>query len=396
VDRIVSIRTVRWQAQPNCLWVEITTESGITGLGETFYHPAAVEAIIHDMAWPLLKGRDAGRITMHARDLFACANFSGYAGTEMRAFSAIDIALWDALGQATDRPIHGLLGGLVRDRLPVYNTCVDAGAHLDATRSLADPVGLVQDLLDHGIRALKVYPWDRFAPQLTASHVTGPAGWSAMGPAGSYISAREVSEGLAVIDAIRSTFGDQVEIIIEGHSRWDVNAALRILRALEPYDVLWVEDMIQPDSVDDLRRLAQETSVPQAVSERLIGRYRYREVLERQAASIIMLDTAWTGGITESSRIADLADAFHLPFAPHDCTGPVTALVNVHLALAKPNAMTTEMVRGFVDGYYRQVLDRPLPIEAGIASPPVGPGLGARLREDFLARTEVTTRRSDI
>jgi L-alanine-DL-glutamate epimerase-like enolase superfamily enzyme len=74
----------------------------------------------------------------------------------------------------------------------------------------------------------------------------------------------------------------------------------------------------------------------------------------------------------------------------------VTALVNVHLALAKPNAMTTEMVRGFVDGYYRQVLDRPLPIEAGIASPPVGPGLGAKLREDFLARTEVTTRRSDI
>lgn len=396
MDPIVSIRTIRWQAQPNCLWVEISTGSGIVGLGETFYHPSAVEAIIHEMAWPLLKGRDAGQITMHARDLFACANFSGYAGTEMRAFSAIDIALWDALGKATDRPIHGLLGGLVHDRLPVYNTCVDAGNYLDATRSLTDPVALVQDLLDDGIRTLKVYPWDRFAPQLTASHVTGPAGWSAMGPAGPYISAREVAEGLAVIDAIRSAFGDQVEIIIEGHSRWDVNAALRILRALEPYDVLWVEDIIQPDSVDDLRRLVQETSVPQAVSERLIGRYRYREVLERQAAHVIMLDTAWTGGISESSRIADLADAYHLPCAPHDCTGPVTALVNLHLAFAKPNAMTTEMVRGFVDGYYRDVLDRPLPIESGIARPPSGPGLGAALREDFLARPGVVARQSDI
>lgn len=394
VDRIVSIRTIRWQAQPNCLWVEIATESGIVGLGETFYHPTAVEEIIHEMAWPLLKGRDAGQITMHARDMFACANFSGYAGTEMRAFSAIDIALWDALGKATNRPIHGLLGGCVRDQLAVYNTCVDAGSYPDATQSLSDPVGLVQDLLDQGIRALKIYPWDRFAPQLTASHVTGPAGWSAMGPAGSYISAREVAEGLAVVDAIRSAFGSQVEIIIEGHSRWDVNAALRILRALEPYDVLWVEDIIQPDSVDDLRRLTQETSVPQAVSERLIGRYRYREVLERQAAHVIMLDAAWTGGVSESSRIADLADAYHLPFAPHDCTGPVTALVNLHLAFAKPNAMTTEMVRGFVEGYYRDVLDRALPIESGLASPPAGPGLGAGLRPDFLARPEVTTRTS--
>lgn len=394
VDRIVAIRTIRWSEQPNCLWLEIETESGIVGLGETFYHPAAVEDIIHDMAWPLLNGRDAGQITMHARDLFACANFSGYAGTEMRAFSAIDIALWDALGQVTGLPIHGLLGGHVRDRVAVYNTCVDAGTYQDATRSLNDPVGLVQDLLDQGIRALKIYPWDRFAPQLTASHVTGPAGWSAMGPAGSYISAREVAEGLAVVDAIRHAFGDAVEIIIEGHSRWDVNAALRILRALEPYDVLWVEDIIQPDSVDDLRRLAQETSVPQAVSERLIGRFRYREVLERQAAHVIMLDAAWTGGISESSRIADLADAYHLPFAPHDCTGPVTALVNLHLAFAKANAMTTEMVRGFVEGYYRDVLDRPLPIESGFATVPEGPGLGASLREDFRARNQVTTRQS--
>lgn len=394
MDRIAAIQTIRWRAQPNCLWVQVETESGIIGLGETFYHPSAVEAIIHEMAWPLLQGRDAAQINMHARDLFACANFSGYAGTEMRAFSAIDIALWDALGKATGQPIHGLLGGRVRDELAVYNTCVDAGTYPDATRSLADPVGLAQDLLDHGIRALKVYPWDRFAPQISASHVTGPAGWSAMGPAGAYISPREVVEGLSVVDAIRSAFGNEIEIVIEGHSRWDVNAALRILRALEPYDVLWVEDIIQPDSVDDLRRLAQETRVPQAVSERLIGRHRFREVLERQAAHVVMLDAAWTGGVSESSRIADLADTYHLPFAPHDCTGPVTALTNLHLAFAKPNAITTEIVRGFVDGYYLQVLDTPLPIESGIARPPKGPGLGADLATDFTSRPDVTIRRS--
>ena len=394
MDPIISIRTIRWSAQPNCLWVQVHTESGSVGLGETFYYPSAVESIIHDMAWPLLQGRDAGQITRHARDLFACANFSGFAGAEMRAFSALDLALWDALGKATHRPVHALLGGHVREELAVYNTCVDAGSYQDATRSLEDPVALARDLIDQGIRALKIYPWDRFAPQISASHVTGPAGWSAMGPAGSYISPREVSAGLSVVEAIRSDLGSDIEIIIEGHSRWDVNAALRILRALEPYDVLWVEDIIQPDSIDDLRRLVQETSVPQAVSERLIGRHRYREVLQQQAAHVVMLDIAWTGGISESSRIADLADTFHLPFAPHDCTGPVTALANLHLAFAKANAITTEIVRGFVDGYYLDVLDTPLPINSGVAHIPSGPGLGANLRDDFLARSDVQMRES--
>ncbi|MBU6245514.1 MAG: mandelate racemase/muconate lactonizing enzyme family protein [Actinomycetales bacterium] len=392
--RIIAISTYRWQAQPNCLWVEIETASGAVGLGETFYQAAAVESIIHEMVAPLLLGTSAESRNAHAWNLFACANFCGYAGSEMRAFSAIDIALWDIAGLLLDRPIHALLGGAVRDSIGIYSSCADAGGYQDSTRSWDDPAGLARELLDSGIKAMKIWPFDRFAPQIEAAFVTGPAGWSAMGPPGSYLSARHLEEGISRISQIRQAVGSEIEIIIEGHSRWDVNCALRILHALEPYDIMWVEDIIQPDSVGDLRRLAQESRVPQAVSERLFTRYAYRDVLEANAARIIMLDVAWTGGITESSRICDLADTYHLPVAPHDCTGPVTALANLHLCAAKTNIITTETVRGFVDGYYGEVLDTPLPIRNGVAVFPERPGLGAALSPDFKARPDVQVRRS--
>lgn len=394
--RITAITTYRWKDQPNCLWVEVETSAGFVGLGETFYQAAAVESVIHDMAGPLLLDRPAESRNAHAWNFFACTNFSGYAGTEMRAFSAIDIALWDIAGLALKRPIHALLGGKVRESIQVYSSCADAGPYEDSRLSWDDPAALARDLLDSGITAMKMWPFDRFAPQIDGGFVTGPAGWSAMGPPGSYISARNIAEAVQRIRAIRDAVGNEIEIIIEGHSRWDLNCALRILHALEPYDILWVEDIIQPDSVGDLKRLAQESRVPQAVSERLFTRYAYRDVLEANAARIVMLDVAWTGGITEAARICDLADTYHLPVAPHDCTGPVTALANLHLCGAKTNIITTEIVRGFVDGYYQEVLDRRLPIANGVATFPTAPGLGAALREDFKARPEVTARRSQI
>lgn len=393
---ITAIETFRWSEQPSCLWVEVQTESGIVGLGETFYTPGATEAVIHDMASALLLGRDSESRTAHWRNLFACANFSGYAGAEMRAFSALDIALWDIAGKAVDRPIYGLMGGAVRKDFAVYNTCADAGAYLDQHRSMHDPVALALELREAGLHAMKLWPFDRYAPQISATVTTGPAGWSAMGPTGSHITPSQVAEGVSIVERIRDAVGNDLEIIIEGHSRWDLNAAIRILKALAPFDVLWVEDIIQPDSVADLRRLVDETGVPQAVSERLFTRYRYREVLEAKAANVVMLDVAWTGGISESSIICDLAEAYHLPVAPHDCTGPVTALANLHLCAAKPNIITTETVRGFLDGYYRYVLDLSLPIEHGRGRAPDGPGLGASLSKQFRADPDVRRRRSSL
>jgi galactonate dehydratase len=391
---ITEIRSWRWAEQPNCLWVEVVTDTGVVGLGETFYNSGATEAVVHEMAAPLLLGTNASNLNEHWRNLFACANFCGFAGAEMRAFSAIDIALWDALGQSLGQPIHALLGGAIRDRVRVYNTCADAGSYNDQARSLSEPGDLAEELLESGITGMKIWPWDRYAPQIRGRFQTGPAGWSAMGPPGHYISAADVKAGVAVVAAIRDRVGDRMEIFLEGHSRWDLNCSLRIARAVQDYDIAWMEDFLQPDSAEDLARLAAGTTVPQAVSERMISRFPFRAALQAGAAQIVMLDVAWVGGLTEAVKVCDLADTFHLSFAPHDCTGPVTVLANLHLGAARTNFMITETVRGFVEGYYAQVLDQPITITAGMAEVPQRAGIGAAMREDFKRRTDVTCRRS--
>jgi L-alanine-DL-glutamate epimerase-like enolase superfamily enzyme len=327
--------------------------------------------------------------------VFSYCNFFGYAGAEMRALSAIDIALWDLLGQRTGQPIHNLLGGSVRDRIPIYNTCVDTPLHDDADAFLKRPAQLARDLLAEGIGAMKVWPWDRFAPRMRSSAFVGPAGYSAMGPSGSYISAHDVAAGLSIVRAIREAVGNEIEIIIEGHSRWDLNSAVRICKALEPFDVLWVEDIMKPDSAADLVRLVNETGVPQSVSERLFTRYAYRQVLESGAAHVIMPDVVWTGGITEGRKIATLADTFHLPIAPHDCTGLVTIFANLHLCASSTNAMLLESVRGFYRGWYTQVYATNAQIEVGHAFFPSVPGLGTQLKYEFLADPQTSVRVSE-
>jgi galactonate dehydratase len=390
--RIERIETIQIGAQPNVLWVEVTDEDGVTGLGETYYIPTAVEAVVHDMAAPLLLGMDALRIEEIWQTLFACANFYGYAGSEMRAFSALDVALWDLLGKHAGLSVSTLLGGRVRDEIRLYNTCVDAGGYDDMTAWLERPGELAEELLADGFSGMKVWPWDRFAPQIASELVTGPAGWSAMGLAGHDLTPDELAEGLRCIEAIRERVGVRIDVMLEGHSRWDLNAAIRICRAVEPYELAWVEDIIQPDSAADLARLARETRVPQCVSERLIGKHRYRDVLEAGAAHLAMVDVVWTGGLTEARKIADLADAFHLPVVPHDCTGPVTLAASLQLCAHAPNAKMMEVVRGFHRGWYRDVVTNPIEVVDGRARIPDAPGLGTELLPEVRGREDVRVR----
>jgi galactonate dehydratase len=392
--RLERIETIRLDSQPNILWVEVTDENGVTGLGETYYVPGAVEAVLHDLIGPLVLGTDAQRIEDVWQTVFACVNFHGWAGAESRALSALDIALWDLLGKRTGLSVATLLGGRVRDSIRAYNTCVDAGPYLDMQGWLERPGDLAEELLDAGFTGMKVWPWDRFAPQIAASVVTGPAGWSAMGPVGHDLTLDRLAEGLSCVEAIRDRVGSRLDVMVEAHSRWDVNAALAICRALEPLDVAWIEDALQPTSAADLARLARETRVPQAVSERLIGKWAYRDVLEASAAHLVMVDVVWTGGLTEARKIADLADAYHLPVVPHDCTGPVCLAASLQLCAHASNAKVMEVVRGFLEGWYREVVDNPPQVVDGVAAIPDRPGLGLSLLPDLRRRDDATVRTS--
>lgn len=376
------------------MWVRVLDADGVAGLGESYYIPSAVEAVIHEIAAPLLLGHDALDIEAHAQTLFACANFSGWAGAEMRAFSAIDVALWDLAARRAGVSVATLMGGRVRERVRAYNTCVDAGPHADQRGFLERPAELAEELLDAGLTGMKVWPWDRFAPQIHSALATGPAGWSAMGPVGHDLTSDALREGLACVAAIRERVGDRVDVMIEGHGRWDLNAALRICRALEAHEVAWAEDLMQPDSARDLARLARSSRVPQAVSERLIGRSAYREALAHEAAHVVMVDVVWTGGLTEARKIADLADLHHLPVTPHDCTGPVALAAALQLCAYATSAKVMEVVRGFLAGWYRDVVTEVPVLHDGHLSIPAGPGLGVELQPDLPRRAGAHTRRS--
>jgi galactonate dehydratase len=390
--QIVKIETLRLPEHPNTIWVQVHSADGLVGLGETYHVPGAVEAVIHDYAAPLLLGQSAFDRERHWQNFFAYANFFGYAGAEMRAWSALDIALWDLLGQHLGQPIYNLIGGKCRDSIPVYNTCVDTPKYPDQDAFLHRPGELAEELLEQGFGQMKVWPWDRFAPHIRTDRDPGPAGWSAMGPPGHYLSAQDLQDGLWVIQEIRKAVGDRMHIAIEGHARWDLNCALRIARALEPYDVIWMEDIIQPDSVNDLTRLTRETRVPQAVSERLFTKHAYRRVLEQQAAHLVVLDPIWTGGITEAVKIATLADTYHLGIATHDCSGPINVFAALHLCTAVSNAAIMEIVRGFCEGYYLEIVTKPVPIREGRAFCDSTPGLGVKLRPDVFGRSELKRR----
>jgi len=388
--KITGFETIRLGEFPNLLWLHIYTDEGLVGLGETFFGPRAVEAHIHETVAPLLLGKPALQIDRHARTLQnPYLGFSG-TGIEMRAASAVDIALWDLFGQATGQPIHQCLGGLSHDRVRIYNTCagyryiraasgqktsnwgVDAAAargpyeDLDAFLHRADE--LAHSLLEQGITAMKIWPFD-FAAEATE---------------GRCISAAELDNALAPFRKIRSAVGSKMDIMAELHSLWNPPAAEVVVRALAPFQPFWVEDPIKMVNADLLASLRARTSVPICASETLATRRAFREFLQADALDVVMLDLSWCGGIGEAKKIATLAEAWGRPVAPHDCTGPVVLSASVHLSLNCPNTLVQETVRAFTTGWYPQVLTALPEMRDGFVYPMSGTGLGAKLQPERL------------
>ncbi len=394
--KITRLETIWLDAQPNTVWVRIHTDDGLVGTGETYYVPRAVSAIIHDVFANLLLGRSAFDIENHWNNLFSTVNFFGFAGAEMRAISAVDIALWDLVGQHTGQPIYNLLGGRNRDRIAVYNTCVSYGNYLDFDTWRQGRAGqLAEDLLNNGIKAMKIWPFDQFGTSL-GGPIGQRAGAEAVGPVTQFISQENLKKGISYVEDIRRTVGDRMEIAIEGHARWNLPEAAKIARALEPYNILWLEEMIPPDNAQAYARLKAETSIPLCVSERLFTRFGFRQVVEQNAADIIMPDLAWTGGISETRKICALADMYYLPVTLHDTIGPIALWSAAHLMLHIPNAMMMESVRAYYLGWYNEIVTEPLQIVDGMLSLPEKPGLGTALREEILRRPDVHIEISDM
>ena len=398
--KITALETVNVDAYPQITFVLVHTDEGIVGLGDTFFGTASVQTYVHEVAAPLLLGEDPLAIEGLWSTLFAQTVRGGLSmrSAEVRGLSAIDVALWDVAGQALNLPLYRLLGGPTRRSLRVYNTCAGyryggrrpAGwtanysdgqvegpyEDLDAFLNRAD--ALAEDLLSEGYTAMKIWPFDQFGPATN----------------GQQISAEEIARGCEPFEKIRRAVGNRIEIALEMHSVWGLPAAQRIARAVEPYDPLWFEDPVRMDNLDALLQFRQSTRIPTTASETMSTRWQFREAFERGALSVAMFDIGWVGGLSEARKIATMAEAYHLPIAPHDCVGPITLAASVHLDYAVPNVFIQEVVRAYLHGVYPNLVTDLPKVENGQIRPLESPGLGTRLLPDLHSRPDATVRRS--
>ena len=394
--KLTSLETVRVTELPNLIWVRLGTDEGLVGLGETFFGAPAVEADLHDRVWPLIEGGDPGRIDAIAHDLIGYLGHRA-TGVEARANSAIDLALWDLLGKALNRPVVDLLGGRTRADIRTYNTC--AGTHYvrDANKQRVENWGLAagkaaplddlnafltraddlaEELLAEGITAMKIWPFDVAAEK---TH-------------GLDISAADLKAALEPFEKIRKRVGDRIDVMVEFHSLWALLPAMRIAKTLASFGTYWHEDPIRMDSLASLKRYAEASPAPICASETLGTRWAFRDLLETNAAGVVMLDLSWCGGMSEARKIAAMAEAWHLPVAPHDCTGPVVLTASTHLSLNVTNALVQESVRAFHRTWYRDVVTAVPPIAGGRITVPEGSGWGTDLHPELDERFEVARR----
>ena len=402
--KVSQIDTLRLNEFPNILFVEIYTDDGLVGLGETFFGAQAVEAYVHESVAPYLLGKDPLQIDKHARELYGYLGYSS-SGAETRGNSAIDIALWDLFGKVTNQPLYQLLGGASRESIRTYNTCAGyryvrefprqevnnwglpeetaesaEGPYEDLDAFLNRPGELAENLLSEGITGMKIWPFDPYAEKSS----------------GHYISDEDLQKGLEPFHKIHEAAGGEMDVMVEFHSLWDLPTAKRIARALEEFEPYWFEDPIKADDLGALAEFACSTRVPTTASETLSGRSAFRELMEKGAAGIVMLDISWCGGIGEAKKIATMAEAYHLPVAPHDCTGPVVLTASTHLSVNLPNALVQETVRAYYTDWYRELVTD-LPIVAnGYVSPPEGPGLGTELLPGLHERQDAYLRTSKL
>ncbi len=341
-------------------WVRLHTNRGLVGTGETYpFHQGEIGAL-RDYA-PTLINRDPRDIDGIWRAFFHRMAMRNTGGADMRILSAVNMAQLDILGQASGLPLYRLLGGKTRQRVRVYNTTTDYWA-INEAKMGRDTMKIVRFLLDRGITAMKIYPFS--APD-------------------HYLSNQALEAGLSWIREIRDKVGNQMDIAVDLWGRFDFPSALRIAKALEPYNILYLEDAMLMSNVDAYARLAAETSVPICMSETLATRYEYREFLERKACDVVMFDLTWCGGVSEAKKISDLADTYFIPISPHTCGGPLLYVCSAHLCSAVANFLIMESnYWKYTHQFPYFIANTPAP-EDGHVRPPELPGVGAGIKPEL-------------
>ncbi|MFH1006635.1 MAG: mandelate racemase/muconate lactonizing enzyme family protein [Candidatus Latescibacterota bacterium] len=336
-------------------FVRVFTDEGIVGVGDATNWPGeeTVGAVIERLK-PLVIGENPFDIERLWQKMYRGLYHIGTSGLVVTAISGIDIALWDIMGKALGTPTYNLLGGRCYEKVRLYT-------HPDHARDRS-PAAVAEacvEIVEAGFTSLK-----------TGIFNSGPLNGS-IGP-------EDLRQGAEVVRAMREAVGEDVDIAIDAAGRYNVQTAIRIARRLEEYDLFFLEEPVPPENVEGMARVAAAVQVPICTGERLFTRHGFREIIERGAAGILMPDVVRTGGITETRKIASLADTYYIPVAPHNPNSPISTLASAHLCATLPNFLVLEF--RWKDNPWRdEILTEPLRIEDGHLILPEGPGLGIDL-----------------
>ena len=356
-------------------FVLIDTDEGITGLGECSSAPAEANFAVLETIRRLkeaLVGLDPSDISYIWHFVYRRFTFLGSRGFPTTVAAGIDIALWDLNGKALGRPVYKLLGGKLRDSVPLYANGWFAGCDTPDEYAAAAKRTVAQ-----GYAAMKCDPFRVPDSSVFRRPYTNGE-----------IPAQAEDDGIARIAAMREAVGPSIEILIDAHGRYNVASAIRIGRRLEPFKIAWYEEPVPPESVQALRSVREHVNVPISVGERLHTRFDFVPILEQRLADYVMPDIMWTGGISEIVRIAAMAEAYYIPVSPHNVMGPIQLVAGAHAMTSIPNFYRHEHSVP-AEANYAKLLTPPIDFGRGEVRLSDRPGLGHDLNWEFITQNEV-------
>ena len=342
----------------NWVFVKVYTDEGIDGVGEAtleYKEKALIGAVEHIKEY--LVGENPLDIEKHWHDIYRDAYWRGGA-VLMSALSAVEMALWDILGKKLGVPVYQLLGGKVNDKVRIYVNGWFAGAK--TPKEFGEKA---REAVKRGVTAMK---WDPFGKSYLD------------------ISGKDLTTALECVDEVRRAVGPEVDLLIEGHGRFNVPTAVKIARELEQFKPMFFEEPTPPDSLEALREVKDKSPVAISAGERLYTRWDYRRMFDMQAADYIQPDISHAGGIMELKKIAAEAECRYIPFAPHNPSGPVANAATLQLAASCPNFCILEIMYSDVD-YRADITNEALEYENGYIKIPDKPGLGIEINEEECA-----------
>jgi galactonate dehydratase len=344
----------------NWLFTKVVTDKGVSGIGEGSlnYFTKTVQTAIHELEH-LILGMDPFQIETISQRLIRNVNSEG-AQIHMSAVAAVEIACCDIIGKVCNQPIYNLWGGRCHEKLRAYANGWYRGPRTPESFS-AKAAAVVQ----RGYTALKFDPFGH--------------NWRRL-------SAREFDRSLDIIRAVRETVGDSVDILIEGHRRFNVTTALQFATAMSQYQPTWFEEPLDHSNISAMAELARRSPVPIATGESLSNKQQFAELLKHDVVDIWQPEPLNLGGLFATRKVADYVDAHYGLVAPHSAQGPISSAACVQLSASLPNFFLQEIFDDFNEPWEKRLIDHPIEVVDGYIEIPERPGLGIELNMEEIAR----------